>query len=486
MSRFCLAGAILCALGSGCRTTPVARDNARPLHSSVESRSDQIACQHHSNSDDEPSIILTTSQSPDDNGANASPLAGSLSLTECIAVSLAQNPDLITMRQTEAVSMAALGVAETYPFNPFVQVQATPYQANPLPDHGTTYHYVLLMQQIQLAHQQQFREEGAVSTLNSTRWNIHQAELLNVAQTQRLYFNVLYQRGLLELAKASDDNNRQLLTILEKQLKAGQATAADVAIVRTDARSTSQQARLARANYETAVRDLKRQLGCSPDDSTVIEGDLRHLAWKHLAADNAGTADVALRLETVSRASLMSSRAASRPDVMAAHSDVDAARAARCLATANRTPDVQIGPYYQRTADGMSYLGFRAQMDIPVVNSGIPLEQQRMSEFNQRVVAWQQLLRRAELESQAAAERYVLALSSLSEDSPQGVDDVPQELESLERQFVAGEVDVIRVVQARISIIQSQRARLDLLNEVAQSAANLTAASGMAIEELLQ
>jgi cobalt-zinc-cadmium efflux system outer membrane protein len=44
----------------------------------------------------------------------------------------------------------------------------------------------------------------------------------------------------------------------------------------------------------------------------------------------------------------------------------------------------------------------------------------------------------------------------------------------------------VRVMQARTSIIQNQRIYLDLLNELAQSAANVTATTGMPVEELLQ
>ncbi len=412
----------------------------------------------------------------------------SLSLSQSISLGLAQNPDLIALRQSENVGVAALGVAQTYPFNPFVQVQATPFQDAQTGGPGTTYHYVLLMQTIQLAHQQQFREEGGISALNSTRWNIHQAELLNVAQTERLYFSALYLRGILELASASDQNNQQLLSTLEKQLNAGQATAADVAIVRVDARSTKQQVRLAKANYETANRDLKRQLGISPDDPIKIDGDLRSLEWtipSLRVPEMAIESDAKLTNNSSQRNIAIASRVATRPDVLAAYSDIDVARAAMCLATAAKTPDLQIGPYYQRTADGTSFLGFRAQMDLPVVNTGRPLEQQRITEFNQRVTAWNQLQRRGELEAQAAWERYELAVAALADDATYGVTDLPKELESLEQQFLAGEVDVVRVVQARTSIIQNQRVRLDLLNEVAQSAANLTAAAAIPLEELL-
>src|SRR5262249_38900064 len=124
-------------------------------------------------------------------------------LDTAIEMGLAQNPDLAALRQNEDVSTAALGVAQTYPLNPWMQFRITPLQHNNQGGSGSTYYYVLLQQQIQLAHQQQFREEVAASQLNQVRWTIHNFELLNVAQTARLYFTALYQRGIRDLARAS-------------------------------------------------------------------------------------------------------------------------------------------------------------------------------------------------------------------------------------------------------------------------------------------
>ncbi|MBS0204571.1 MAG: TolC family protein [Planctomycetes bacterium] len=481
-----LASILCCGCHTAADRTFVRRESAPP-------GSSKLAASRIDESPDpvEPSSNLVRQVSDEQPAGPVNPPpASDLSLASCVALGLSQNPDLIAARQAENVSTAALGVAETYPFNPFVQVQATPYQESPNHGFGTTYHYVLLMQTIQLAHQQQFREEGASATLNSTRWAIHQQELLNVAQTERLYFTTLYLRGLWDLAKTSHENNQQLLRILEKQLEAGQATAADVALVRVDARSTHQQVRLARANFETALRDLKRQLGMNADDSALIAGDLRTLAWRNPTGVPLKSDDLEIPIESFSSSDqeklLVASRAASRPDVLAARADVDTARANLCLASASKTPDLQIGPYYQRTLDGTTYLGFRAQMDLPVINSGRPLEQQRAAELAQRVTVWQQAIRRAELEAQAAWERYKLAHAMLAEESAVTAADLPRELQSLEEQFLAGEIDPVRVMQARASIIQNQRVRLDLLNELAQSAANLTGTTGMPIEELLQ
>lgn len=151
------------------------------------------------------------------------PSSSVFSVRQAIETSLIQNPGLVALRQTEGVSAAARGVAETYQFNPWVQVQATPYQEDRVGGSGRTAHYVLVMQQIQLTHQQQHREAAAGAALNGVRWNLLQAELLNIAQTQRLYFTAVYQEGLRDLARATTGNNEQLLKIIERQLAVGAA-----------------------------------------------------------------------------------------------------------------------------------------------------------------------------------------------------------------------------------------------------------------------
>lgn len=411
---------------------------------------------------------------------------GARSLVEAVSIALAQNPDLIALRQTEQVGVAAYGVAATYPFNPFLQVQATPYQDAAMRGPGTTSHYVLLMQRIQLAHQQQHREDAASSSLNGVRWNIHQAELQAASLTAQLYFSVLYQRALFEVARASQLNNAQLFEVLTKRLEAGDAAASDVATVRVDLLSTRQQLQLADANYQSARRNLRRQIGMPIDSPYPFEGDIRQIVWllPHLEA---GTSDPTVEYSQLSAISKdwVANWITVRPDVLAAQANVDVARANLRLATADRVPDVQIGPYYQADPDGMSRFGFRADLNLPIINSGRPLENQRIAELRQQTTIWQQTLVRAELEAQAAYERYEVAYRNLEQAASSFTEELPLELQSLERQFRAGEVDVVRVIQARTSILQNQRAHLDLLNEVAQAAGQLIGASGIPLEMLV-
>ncbi|HWB00654.1 MAG TPA: TolC family protein, partial [Pirellulales bacterium] len=214
---------------------------------------------------------------------NESPMLR-LSLFDAIETGLLQNPDLTVLRQNEGVSLGALGVARTYPFNPYIQVQATPIQSQKADTvHDTIYQYVLVMQTIQLAHQQRRREEIGMAALTSVRWNILQAELLNVAQTERLYFTALYQRGIRDLVRQNADLNQELLATSQRQLEAGHVSGADVAIVRIDSQSTQTQAELAEANYQTALLDLRRQLNIPLEQPLDLTGELTD--WQWLAGD---------------------------------------------------------------------------------------------------------------------------------------------------------------------------------------------------------
>ncbi|HMC09702.1 MAG TPA: TolC family protein [Pirellulaceae bacterium] len=415
------------------------------------------------------------------------PLA--LSLFDAVEMGLMQNPDLIALRFAQGVSEEMVGVAETYPFNPWVQIQVTPFQksGDPLINDKPTNHYVLLMQQLQLAHQTKHRTEVAAAVLNSVRWNYVQAKLTNMAQTQRLYFTALYQRGIAELARSNADLNNQLLSISQKQFEGGTIAGADVAILKLDNASTRRQAALAEANYQTAVLDLKRQLGLPAAAPLVLGGRLTDWRWQELTSETPiWSTFVCVEMPvTADRAWLARTLAAGRPDVWAANADVDAARANLALARANRIPDLQIGPYYQRNNDPVTFWGIRAQMDLPVLNTGVPMVRQRLAELTQRNAVWEQLLNRATLEAQAALDRYDRALSIASDSETAVGEELPVELRKLEEQFKANEVDVVRVVTARTSFFQARRAALDTLNELAQASATLVAATGLPPEAIL-
>ncbi len=408
-----------------------------------------------------------------------------LSLIDAINTSLAQNPDLVVLRTAEGVSGGALGVARTYPFNPYVQIQALPYRKFPDGAKGYQYDYIVLMQTLQLGHQQQFRKEGAITALQSVQWNIHQAELLNLAQTERLYFTALYQRSIRDLVQANALLNDEMQRVLECQMQAGQASAADLAIVQLDNQSTRLQAQLAEANFQTALLDLRRQLNLPSNAPLELADDLAAWQWLLPSGPDPAAPGGGVPPGNGNPEDLISQYASARPDVMAARLDMATAQANLGVANGSRRPDLQIGPMLARNEDGVVMAGLRAQADIPVINSGMPLVRQRQAELTQRVATWQQLQGRAELEARNALQRYQRALRIATQPGGSARGPLFADLDKLEEQLRAGEVDFLRVFTARTSLLQLRRAHLDALNELAQSAANLTAVTGIPPDALL-
>lgn len=400
-----------------------------------------------------------------------------LSFEEAIATSLDRNPALVTLRANEPVAHAAYRVAETYPFNPTVQVQVLPYARDKAGDTLGVNHYLWLNQTLELAHQRRHREASASAFVNQVRWNIVQAELTNAAQTQRLYFTAIYQRDLLDLARQTATLNEDLHGIVERRFKAGLATAAEQTTAKIAARQSRRQQELAEANFQTSVLVLQRQLNLQADEPFALVGRLGEFSWLPVPGtemlDSSDLSSIALPDEFVTE------MAFNRPDVLSAHAGVDVARANADLARANQIQNVGIGPFYERDESGTVFAGFRTQMNLPVWDSGRPLTAQREAEKDLQVTTFNQLRWRAKTEARTAIERYERARRMVVREGSDPSGASITELENIKKQFESGQADILNVFAAQNGLLQEYRTRLDLLNEVAQAAADVTLMAGL-------
>ena len=92
---------------------------------------------------------------------------------------------------------------------------------------------------------------------------------------------------------------------------------------------------------------------------------------------------------------------------------------------------------------------------------------------------------RATIEAETAIDRYERALAS-ARAAGQSSGQLPVELQKLEEQFRAGEIDLVRVVAARTSFVRARQTELDNLNELAQAAAGVVAATGLPPQALVE
>lgn len=428
-----------------------------------------------------PASSDASGKSPMARGGNA------LTLGDALETGLAQNPALVALRGTANVSAAMARVARVYPWNPFVQAQyfpnGTPFVPSSAPGGGAgmSNYYIWVMQRIELGHQTRHRADSAAAALGQVRWNIRQAELLNVATTERLFFTAIYQRQLRDAAADAAFLNERLLGIVERRYKAGLAMAAERTNARVAARQSRRQANLAEAAYQAALLGLRQQLAIDLDAPLEVKGDLKEFEWFPV--------DQAIASLYQSGAGPVRKMAAnvieSRPDVMAARAGISVARANLSLARAARIQDIQAGPIYDTGDDGTKYLGFRLQRDFGIFNNGAALAQQRAVELGQQNLTYEQLKRQAAIEAHAAIDRYERARRFAAEAAAELSSGPPAELEEMADQYEAGQADILNLLAIQNNLLQDERAYLDLLNELAQSAATVTLATGLPPESFV-
>ncbi len=408
-----------------------------------------------------------------------------LTLDRAIQLALAQNPDLKAAAAQEAVSQNALGVAKAYPYSPTAAIEVVPSPQFSGGGVGKTKYQIALTQTLELTGQSQYRATAGRAQLNRTRCNIQMVAVATVAETERRYFQVRYRRELLKLTQSTAELNEHLLGVLERQFTAGKASAADVSLARIETRASQQQAALALAQYTSAEQALRIQLGLPPQELVELEGIGADGTWSQLAFDfpllrfpeNNEQTEVPPGVDIDAEVNHL---AASRPDVLAADADVCEAQAQWQLAQANLTPNLLLGPKYERDESDSQFWGLMAEMNFGkrCTSQGNPLIRQQYAEYQRRRIVLDQLVLKATLEIEAAAQRCRQAQAAVALYDQEARSSVTADVATVADLFEAGQVDLINVFAARKAALQLGVSRAEALNELGQAVAELTVAAG--------
>jgi cobalt-zinc-cadmium efflux system outer membrane protein len=411
----------------------------------------------------------------------------SISLQTALYGALTSNPDLVTLRQGNALvaSAEAVEVARHFPttLNPTLWIDFRPITLVPNGTFGTGtpgghagspgangfYHYgqpliyVSLRQPIELGHQTTHRHRIAQAAYDQQKWIVLQAELTALVQTYRFFQTAAYRREKFYLARELADFNDHLLETIQRRLEANPILAADVSLARVESRATRQQIKAARQDYLTALADLRNQVGI-PEQAGAIEplGDFTLPPY----------------IPPLDEQAMIKEALENRPDIQAANAQVAGTHSAIDLARGDRIPTPVFGPQYAMDEAGVQYIGFVLISPIPIWNSGKPLVLQREAEHRRAVVAFEQAHQRAVAQVRAAVAKWNGARELLSESTDLSAD-LTKEVSILDRLFEAGQTDLTKLMQARQRLIQLENSRLDAVWAAAQAQADLLLALGV-------
>jgi outer membrane protein, heavy metal efflux system len=424
----------------------------------------------------DPPLVANAPGSPGGLGTVADPRSVQLTLDMAIAISLDRNEALVTLRAGEPVAQAMLEVARRYPWNPYIKAEVLPYARDPFGNLLAVRNTVYILQALELAHQQTYREASASAALNQVRWNVVAAELTNLATTEKLFFAALYLRDLRDLAARAASLNESLAADVERRFKSGLSKPGEEITARVSLRQSRKQAALADQNYRVALLVLQRQLNVPRDESFELVGRLEDFGWSSVEGIGSIAGAASGRLSSPQIAATLADE---RPDVRASQAGVDIAQANADLARANTVQNIQFGPYYERDEFETLFFGFAAQMTLPIWDSGKPLARQREAECAQRTIGYNALRVRARVEAQTALERYERARGLAEKERLNFAQALSGDLDRVKRQFEVGQADILNVFATQTALLQEQKAYLDLLNELAQSAADVTLTAGL-------
>lgn len=391
-----------------------------------------------------------------------------LGLQAALQRALAENPELVAMRQELCVSAQAWEVARHLPtsLNPTVAIISQPWVFQRSPDHGVEqlpgFVSVELSQPLEFGHRTALRASIARAQHDQTGWKVVQSELSVLVQTYRRYQTAAYRREKLRTAGQLADFNQTLLQTLRRQLEANQVPAADVVLAEVENQATRQRVETARQEYADALAELRQEIGTPEYAASAEPAD--SLTLPEAAAPPEEDALVIAAME-------------SRPELHAAQADVDRARAAVCLARADRIPIPSVGPAYERNESGASFYGVTLSSPVPLLNTGTPLVAQREAEYHQAVVTCQQTQQRIITQVKATLARWSqarqLALRTASILEP-----IQTQAARMQRLYEAGQTDLVKLLQVRQRLIEASNAQLDAIWTATQAYADLLAALG--------
>ncbi len=412
--------------------------------------------------------------------------AAEMSLSDALATGLSQNPDLVTIRGTANVGAAVIDVARVYPWNPFVQAQFSASRPSVCSrDHagqpGRRSELLRLADAaIRAGPPAALSRGGGHRRLRPDALEHPAGGALNVTQTERLFFTALYQRQLRDLAYDTETSAGNLLEVVQRRFQAGIATAVEIANARVAARQSHRQLQLAEAAYQAALLALRQQLGLPANTPLNLAGDLTEYEWQPVAdvfcwlSQSAAIDPTMLAVEV----------AEARPDVMAA-------RSAAAIARANL---IWPGPPAPRTCRPVRSIprpttarvlsGFACSGTSRFGTTGPPV----LAARNRAAAAGAGPPRNWPGERPTRPPRRSIATNGRGGSwpkTPRPAARRPASFQQVLAQFEAGKADIVSVLGIQNNLLSEQRGELDLVNEVAQAAAQVTQSTGIPPERLL-
>jgi outer membrane protein TolC len=389
---------------------------------------------------------------------SASALGAPLAIDLATALDRAHklSPTAIAARGDIAVAQGAISTAEL-PFsdNPEVEAGLGPRLTTARPLDAE----VRIEQNLELgrrASRRQLARAGVAQAEAEANATLRALDL-EVAST---FYEAMFADRSAELAQRGEEFAQRAATAAARRRKAGEITDLDANLARTAlgrARAASQAARAERA---TALGRLGGLVGAGPEDTLVLQGDLRPLVLPEGQA--------------------LRAQAASRADVRVLDAERATAAAEGDQARASALPQLAIWASYQREDTDAIVLG-GLRFTLPMWNRAQGDREAAAAKDRRASATREATLRVAERQITDALAAYMLAREAVDTFEREVVPVLEDSEQLLQKTIDAGQIAVSDYLVARQEILSGRREYLERLLALAKAAAAARFVTGGAL-----
>ena len=373
---------------------------------------------------------------------------------------LRNNPELNAVRQQHGVAVAAVVIAQTYPFNPTWTSKL--FGANGPASAGISNRVTMeqhVAVNLEVRGQGGYRRQEARAGLSRTDWEIANQELLLAVRVVRAFDAVLYRQAKSQLAEEALRLLEQTADQVRRLVEAGRLQPCDLILARSEVNSSGSALYSLRLAQGTAEQDLRAALGLT-NEALSVAGMLRPA------------------LPSIRPNELLATALARRPDLRASQAAVAEAEARRRLAIADRYGNPSVGPDYERNETSVNFIGVESALPLPVLNTHRGEIQQREAEHARAALEMRSVEVTVQQQVHSALGRLTAAQAAVESYRTRVLPDLQANLNDMETLFGQGRVDLLKVTDIRRKLLQARDGYLDALFELRQAQDDLAAAVG--------
>jgi cobalt-zinc-cadmium efflux system outer membrane protein len=393
--------------------------------------------------------------------ANAARAEGQrITMEQALALAFERSPTLAAARAAVAEAEGRRTTAGTYPFNPELGVEgAARTQADA---HTGVDWSVALDQEVELKGQTGRREKVADAELAGARADLQTARRALSARVHLAFVDALAARELAAIEETHAALARDLVGIAEKRLQAGAGTQLEVNVAHIELGRAEGRVRAAQAEVTAAGVALAEVLAGDPAQPPEADGalDLPDAKVPPLPA-------------------LLEQARAHRPELEAVRAARQAAGSRVDLADAEAVPNLGVGLFAGREADGPDKIfGAHVSLPLPLFNRNQGARAEARATVGRVDAESAAVGLQVDREVAAAVARLQAATGTVQTLREHVVGTAQENLRLLEQAVEAGKIGGAEVLVVRQELREAQRELVEALADAWRARVELDVATG--------